>query len=402
LSQSGIQTVGDVIQAVHRLDLGVRAEINDNGDGIRIVDTARGSGTLAVTEGSSTAAKDLHLLGGAESVVLGGRATQVIDGSTTYTIQLDDAGSLADLRQKINDLGAGVTAAVLTDGSSRPYRMILSSNRPGSAGQIVFDASGLDLDMQETVRAQNALLSYGSTDPAKGILVASSSNTFDNVVSGVTLQVKQATGDPVTVTVSTADTNLVASVKTMVGNYNKFRNRLGALTKYDSTNDQSATLTGDAAALRMDSDLGYLLSGRFNVGGAVQSLADVGVSIGSDGTLELDEDRLRAAYAANPSGVTSFFSKEKVGFSARLTTAIEQLAGANTSLISERLKSIEDKISANQERIDSMNKHLDSQRQRLLTQFYNLETVIAKLQDSQSILDALQPLPSLVYQSTTS
>jgi flagellar hook-associated protein 2 len=401
LGQSGVETIGDVIQAIHRLDLNVRAEINDNGDGIRIVDTGGGSGTLAVTEGSSTTAKDLHLLGGAETVEIGGQATQVIDGSTTYTIQLDGTSSLADLSQQINDLGAGVSAAVITDGSSRPYRLVLSSNRAGRDGQMVFDASGLDLGMQETVQARDALLLYGSTDTAKGILIASSSNTFHDVVPGVTLQVKQATGQPVTVTVDTADTDLVASVKTMVANYNKFRSRLDELTKYDSTNDQSSTLTGDAAALRMDSDLAYLVSGRFYVGGAIQSLAQVGVTVNGDGTLALDEDKLHAAYAADPNAVTDFFSKDKVGFSARFAAAIEQLAGENSSLATERLKAIQDKISANQDRIDSMNKHLDTERQRLLTQFYNLETVLAKMKDAQNVLDALQPLPSLVYQTST-
>jgi flagellar hook-associated protein 2 len=401
LSQSGIQTVGDVIQAIHRLNLSVRAEINDTGDGIRIVDTGGGSGTLAVTEGSSTAARDLHLLGGTKTIDLGGQPTQVVDGSTTYTIQLDATTSLADLRQKINDLGAGVTAAVLSDGSSRPYRLVLSSSRPGRAGQIVFDASGLNLEMQETSRAQDALLLYGSADPATGILVASSSNTFRDVVPGVTLQVKRATGEPVTVTVDTVDTDLVASVKTMVDNYNKFRKRLGELTEYDSTNDQSSTLTGDAAALRMDCDLAYLLSGRFNVGGTVQSLAQIGVTVNSDGTLELDEDRLHEAYAADPNGVTQFFSKDTAGFSARLTAMIEQIAGEDTSLVTGRLKTIEDKISANQDRIDLMTKRLDTERQRLLAQFYNLETVIAKLKDLTSILDSIQPLPSLVYQTQT-
>jgi len=308
---------------------------------------------------------------------------------------------LADLAQQINDLGAGVTASVVSDGSSTPYRLVVASNRAGRAGQMVFDASGIDLDLQETAQAQDALLLYGSTDPAKGILVASSSNTFDTLLPGVTLQVKQATGQAVTVTVDTTDTDLVASVKTLVTNYNKFRDRLAELTAYDSTNDKSSTLTGDASALRMDSDLSYLLSGQFNLGGAIQSLAEVGVTINSDGTLELDEDKLRAAYAAEPDAVTEFFSKDKVGFSARLTAGIEQLAGEHGSLVSERLSAIQSKISANQERIDSMTAHLTNQRARLLEQFYNLETVIAKLQSNQSVLDALQPLPSLVYQTQT-
>lgn len=402
LNQTGIETVGDVIQAIHRLNLGVRAEINDRGDGIRLVDTAGGAASLAVSEGSSTAAKDLHLLGGTTTIDVGGQPTQIVDGSITYTVQLDGTESLSDLRQKINDLGAGVTAAVLNDGTSMPYRLTLASNRAGRLGHIVFDGTGLGLDMRETSQAQDALLLYGSSDPAAGILINSSSNTFREVVAGVTLDIKQATGEPVTVSVETVATNLVASVKTMVDNYNKFRKRLEDLTKVDPEGGKASTLTGDIATLRMDVDLGYVLSGRFNTGGSLQSLSGIGVTINTDGTLVLDEDRLRTAYADGPAQVREFLSKENVGVSARLAAAIEQMAGEKTSLVSERLKAIGDKISANQDRIDSMTKHLDNQRQRLLTRFYNLETAIAKMKDSLNVLSAIQILPSLVSQSQSS
>jgi flagellar hook-associated protein 2 len=402
LNQTGIETVGDVIQAIHRLDLNVRAEINDTGDGIRLVDTGGGTLALAVSEGASTAAKDLHLLGGTKTIDIGGQPTQVVDGSTTYTVELDGTDSLADLRQRINDLGAGVTAAVLNDGTGTPYRLVLSSDRAGRLGRIVFDGSGLGLDLQETSPAQDALLLYGSSDPATGILVASSSNTFRDVIPGVTLDVKQPTLNKVTVAVNTVDTNLVASVKTLVDNYNKFRKRLGELTKVDAAAGTGSMLTGDVAALRMDVDLSRVLSGRFNAGGPLQSLAAIGVTVNSDGTLALDESRLRTAYASDPAQVKQFLSKEDVGVSARLAAAIEQMAGDKTSLVTERLKAIDHKISANQDRIDSMNKHLDNQRQRLLTQFYNLETAIAKMKDSLNMLSAIQFLPSLVSQSQTS
>ncbi len=401
LNETGIETAGDVIQAIHRLNLSVRAEINDTGDGIRLVDTGGGSLALAVSEGSSTAAKDLHLLGGTKTIEVGGQPTQVVDGSTTYTVELDATDSLADLRQKINDLGAGITAAVLNDGSSTPYRLTLASNRPGRLGRIVFDASGVGVDVQETSPARDALLLYGSADPAAGILISSASNTFRDVVAGVTLQVKQATGDPVTVTVDTVDTNLVASVKTMVDNYNKFRKRLAELTKVNAAENKGSTLTGDVAALRMDVDLGYVLSGRFNTGGSLQSLAAIGVTLNSDGTLTLDEERLRTAYSKDPDAVKQLLTQENMGVSARLAGVIEQMAGAKVSLVTQRLKAISDKIDANQDRINSMNKRLENRRERLLWQFYRMEAAIAKLKDSMNALSAIQLLPSLLSQSST-
>jgi len=395
LSGDGVRTIGDVIRAIHRLNLSVRAEINETGDGIRLLDTAGGSGTLAVTEGSSTAAKDLHLLGGAKTVDVGGQPAQVIDGATTYAIQLDADDSLADLRQKINELDAGVSAAIVFDGSNAPYRLSLTSNRPGRLGEIRFDSADLGIAMQETVRAQDALLLYGS-DPAYGILVSSSTNNFNDALPGITLQAKQATGMPVTVTVETTDTNLVASVKTMVENYNKFRKRLGELTEYDSETDTRSVLTGDRAALRMDGDLSYLLSGTFGSGGAFSALGQIGISLKSDGTLEFDESEFRAAYAESPDAVKDFLSKEEVGVSARITGLIEQMAGVEGSLITNRTQAIDEKVTSNQERIDSMTERLDAERERLLLEFYRLETTIAKLQASLSALTNIQSVPSIL------
>ncbi len=59
---NSIKTVGDLITAINALGVGVTAQIDTNGDGISLVDTSHGSGTLSVTAGSSTTAASLHLL----------------------------------------------------------------------------------------------------------------------------------------------------------------------------------------------------------------------------------------------------------------------------------------------------------------------------------------------------
>ena len=51
LSVGDIQTVGDVIDAINRLSVGVYARINDTGDGILIQDLEHGEGTLRIIEG---------------------------------------------------------------------------------------------------------------------------------------------------------------------------------------------------------------------------------------------------------------------------------------------------------------------------------------------------------------
>ncbi|OHB65921.1 MAG: hypothetical protein A2V70_02990 [Planctomycetes bacterium RBG_13_63_9] len=396
-----VETVGDLIRAINRLDLdaAVYAEINETGDGIRIVDRSGGNGFLHIAEGNTTTAKDLNLLGDVKEVDIDGETARVIDGSMTYTVEIDgeEVRSLEDLRQAINDLDVGVTAMTFVDGSSKPFRLALMSNRPGKAGELVFDASQVDFSMQQTVRAQDALLAFGeASDVGSSVLISSSSNTFENVLPGVTLNIKQAASSSVTVTIGTTDTDLVASVQTFVDNYNKFRAGLSELTAFNVETEQRSILTGDSAALRLDTDLSYLMSGKFAGAGPIRSLAEVGVDFDDDGTLSFDATKLKARYAADPQAVEQFFSTAEFGVSDRLETLIESLAGENGSMVAARLTTIQDKITQYESRIEFMDDRLEAERERMLLDFYRMESAIGKLQGSLAALNGLQPLEPLL------
>jgi len=392
LTGDNYETIGNVIRQINHLNVDVHAELNATGDGIRLRDTAGGNGTLRVEAGTGTTAADLHLLGTAEEVDLDGQLTQVIDGSMTYTIELGENDSLADLRDKIDELGAGVTAMILNDGSSKPYRLVLASEREGRAGSMVVDVSQLGLTMEETVAAQDALLALGTGSGASSVLLTSSSNTFNDVLPGVALEVKQASETPVTVTVGSTNTNLIATVKSMVDNYNKFRKGLTDLTAYNAETETPSVLTGDATAIRMDSDLSYLLSGRIAGAGKLRSLAEVGVNLNKDGTLTLDEAKLKAQFAADPRAVEDLFTSEDTGFVDKFSKMLESLAGEDRSLLSQRIEVLQKRITDNQDRLEDMQQRLEAQRERMLLHFYQMETAIAKMQSAMSGLDSIQPI----------
>ncbi len=153
-----MQTIGDVINAINRGTTGVLATINSTGDGIVLTDTASGSGTLSVSEGDSTTAADLNLLG-TESKVDG---TQTINGSTTRTITLKAGDSLTDLQNDINNLGGGLSAEIVADESSDPYRLSLTATQSGQAGNMIVDGSQIaGMSLREMTHGQDAVLALG-------------------------------------------------------------------------------------------------------------------------------------------------------------------------------------------------------------------------------------------------
>jgi flagellar hook-associated protein 2 len=222
---------------------------------------------------------------------------------------------------------------------------------------------------------------------------------LDEVIPGVRLEIKQPSQTPVTVSVDKTDTNLVASVKTLVDNYNRFRDRLAELTRYDPETNTGSILTGDPTALRLDMDLPYLLSGRFVGAGSIQSLRELGIILKDDGTLEFDESKLRARLAEDPAAVQRFFADEQNGLSARFGGLVERLSAEDHSLLGERLKALREKIEQNREKIAFLNARLDAQRERLYWQFYRMELVVGKLQASLSALEQIQPLAPLVLRN---
>lgn len=314
LTGGDIETIGELMDAIDRLGIRVAAEINGTGDGILIRDLDNGSNEMRIVEGDGATAADLHLLGEVTEIERNGRTYKAVDGSMTQTITLEEGDSLEDLQDKINELGAGVRASIFNDGSNRPYRLSLGSSRMGKQGQLVIDTSGLNLSFMETAEACDALMVYGSPDnAANGILVSSSSNKFTDVLPGLDLEIKDTSEQAVMISVVRSDKNAVANVTAMVENYNRFREKLNELTKFDEITGETGLLVGDSAALRLDVDLSRMLSGRFLGVGSIQSLAEVGLDLKADGTLSFDSAKLSKLFDKDPDAVAHFFTGNKSG-----------------------------------------------------------------------------------------
>ncbi len=392
VNSSAMSTVGDVIDAINRLGINVAAEVNATGDGILLRDTGGGAGTLAVSEGSSTTAANLGLLKKATTVEGEEQTEQQIDGSMTYTITIDANDTLDDLQEKINDLGAGFSASVLSDGSVRPWRMSLVSDRAGLAGSMVVDTSQVGFDFAVSSEAQDALLAYGAASTvSSALLVTSNNNTFNNLVDGMSLTIGEATGGTVSVTVSTSYTKLKVAAESFVENYNLFREQYNELTAYDAAEQKGSLLTGDLTVMRMEMELTSLATGTFHVDGQYILLEQVGICFEEDGTLSFNETVFDAAIAYDPEAMETLFTAKDIGVAGRFTALIERLASSEKdSLLSRRLEAMDSRIADSEERIKRMNTSLERERTRLLTSLYNMEIAVSKIQSNLDALDSIQ------------
>ncbi len=181
-----MKTLGDVIAKINASGIGVKASINEHGDGLLLQDTAGALG-LKVADDSGSAAAGLNILG----TFAEGRA----DGLYERTFNVTDSTTLQQLADQINGSSSGATASILNDGSTNGYRLQLTSKTSGLNGELLIDGGGVGLDLTTLSRAQDAEIVLGS-DPTTGLVIRSSTNTFTNAAPGLTVNVTGVSDDP--------------------------------------------------------------------------------------------------------------------------------------------------------------------------------------------------------------
>ena len=146
-------------------------------------------------------------------------------GATAVDITIAATDTLAQVRDKINASGAGVTALVFTDASGS--RLLMRSSTTGvdnafrttvvdgdggntdAAGlsRLAYDPSAGAAVMTRTQAAANAVATFN------GLPVSSASNTLTNIVDGMTLKLKGLTAGAVEVGVVQDNESLTKAVQ---------------------------------------------------------------------------------------------------------------------------------------------------------------------------------------------
>ena len=387
------ENVADVIDAINATNIGVEARIDASGSGILLFDTVNGSGTLAVAElAGGTTAADLGFDADVKNVVVDGELTQAIDGLGTFG-QSADQSALAALVTRINSLSAGVSASTVFDGER--YRLSLTVDEGGAANELLVDGAAAGLDFEEFSAAQDAVIEFGGSQSGSGVVIASSSNTFDSIVNGLSLTAVKASDETISIDVSLSTNTITEAVQDFVDAYNSIQKNLDQVTAFNETELTTGILFGTTAALRVESDLSFIVSGRFAGLGSLASLEDIGISLDDQGKLSLDKSKLEDVIADDPNALANFFTHKSLGVSAKMDSIIERLSGEDGSTLSARAETLATQIEKNTERLEFMDERLERQRDRLFNQFALLESTVARMQQSLAALDALQIIPPL-------
>ncbi|WP_434050592.1 flagellar filament capping protein FliD [Marinobacter salarius] len=256
-----------------------------------------------------------------------GQGTMTLSvGDNTTNIVIDSSNdTLQGLANAINDSDAGVSAGVIDTGSG--FQLVLSADETGTANAVSIsvsgDGAGTDTDAQglsrfafntsmdagaglnETIAASDAVMSIN------GVEVTRSTNSFENVIDGLTFDLT-ATGTS-TVKVE-QDLGAVADrVQGFVEKFNGLQETIDALAGFNAESGSGSLLTGDSVIRGIQNQLRQVLT-RVVPGledASVRSLADVGITTNFEtGSLEFDREEFMAQLKANPDDVTALFAEQ--------------------------------------------------------------------------------------------
>ena len=280
--------------------------------------------------GNLSAQIDVRQVATAESLVsipLGASTTAVGLGSLalttaagTFNIAINASNNtLTGLAAAFNAANtgttpSGVTASVVTDSSGA--RLVLkgatgavnsfsvAANGDADADLTRFASTGTGAQMTLAQGAQDAIIRMDGVDTTHR------TNTVSDLIPGITLNLVQGKpGTVVTLGVTRPTEAITQAVNDYVSAYNSLKSELDTATAVGSGGAGQGPLYGNPAIREMQHQLKAISSTALTSDASgPQTLAEIGVSTGQDGTLTVDGTKLSKALSTYPDAVEAMFN----------------------------------------------------------------------------------------------
>ncbi|MBD3184882.1 flagellar filament capping protein FliD [Candidatus Poribacteria bacterium] len=311
-------------------------------------------------------------------------SSEALGFSGTFTINdvsidITTEDSLADIVEAINmaeyEDGEEVTATIVDN-----YLILESSSTGVSNSIIASDDTGDVLSSLGVLDGGNFKNTLQEAEDASftvnGISITRSSNTeIDDVIQGVTLDLK-GEGTDIELDVSTNYTDIQVKIAAFKNNLNDVIGYLGAKLK-TTINEKNNTYTRGALAgetvfsrLRMDLIGALRTHVTASVEGDPQYLEDIGLTVGSGLSINLDESTLLSTLESNFDGVVNLFDQVMDNFLNILEPFTTQSSSSNT--LDVYINSVDTKIDSIDTKIEGIEKSLQYKQDLLIKQYSSL------------------------------
>jgi len=257
-----------------------------------------------------------------------------------------------------------------------------------------------------------------------GIKVTRDSNTIDDLIPGITLNLHKPSVEPVTLSVESDKKSIKESIITFIGHYNRLLAEIHILTSNDDgvieeieyfTEDDKekayerlGLFQGDITLMQLKNRLQRIMMDPYETsyGRELSLLAQIGIStkvrgFGFDNTrlrgyLEIDEEKLDGAIESKHEGIQELFGKDSDG-DLIIDTGVAYAADTNVSayvrnggIISVTVQNLDSQIARSNRDIENYTARLERKEQELREKYSLMEGALENLEQTSQALDNFQ------------
>jgi len=344
--------------------------------------------------------------------------------------------TIAEIVTGINNAapaGSSVSATSVKDSSSGDFYLKITGIVANATNEPDYTDVGGNFPGKMYVNAKNMTRSqYGqdATLVVDGTTIKRESNSIDDMLTGVTLNLKTtsyntttSSYDTFTLDVARDSTSMLEKFETLAESYNDlidfFDEYMGVQVKEDKSaqsledgmKDLITILSGEELEEEDDSPIKYgplmgdsttsLIKDKlFNVSfsdvngvnSSYNNLAELGITL-TYGKMTIDSDKFKEAISADADAISGFFTNDTTssqGFAVQLIDAIDNMvenyASDQKGILLARQDGIQSTIDRLDEQIASQDRRIDSIMERTRAQFNSLEVLMGEYQTTSSYL----------------
>lgn len=284
----------------------------------------------------------------------------------------------------------GISAQLINTGSGSK---VVFTGQEGSANDFTVSSGAADFTLPTTAlqTVQDALLTIN------GIAVTSSSNTVDDVLDGVTLNLYTTTSSAARVNLTLDTSTIKANIKGLVEAYNIFSESVKVLSDRTSEVEEfGGALAGDSLLQSIKSQVRSMITSDYTLYTDTVNLTDpqntnisaawqVGLSFDRAGKMTLDETKLDSAFSLYPNEVVTLFTANEEGLSV-FSTDSAGLAGSavrdidtmlrSTSLLTEQTNNAGKKIDVYKADLLKLEERMTALLERYIKQFGLMDSIV--------------------------
>lgn len=247
---------------------------------------------------------------------------------------------------------------------------------------------------------QNAQNSIIEVD---GIRLEKSTNKIDDVIKGVTLELKKASDEEVQINIDNDYDFIKEKIIEWVGKYNNIIKFIKEEMSTDKGEDGKVkgNFTGDITLMMLHNTLQKTMSNFYPAEGKINLLSQLGISTGKPGTipqekggfLEIDEERLDKALRENITDVKKFFGFDSdndllpdSGLGVRMYNVMVGMTDFGKGAIRQRIDYFTKTYEGNKRRIETLTTKLEDYRDSLIYKFSTMEQLVSTLKSQGQYL----------------